>query len=112
MGLGSGHNVVVKVNGGHMTVRANDVGHERSVKPGARANFQHPVAGLQFKLLQHNRHHSRLGRRADGFPCLKFGGNHAVAVNEVERGVGQKKVARDGAEGCKNGRCLHRSIRL
>jgi hypothetical protein len=58
-------NVQIDIDGDDLALRANYVSHQSGVIPRTGPDFQHPMARLQVKLLQHNGHDGRLGRGAD-----------------------------------------------
>ncbi len=62
---GGGDDVGVQVHRADLAGPAGQLGEQRRVVAGARADLEHPVARLHAELLEHERHDRWLRRRAD-----------------------------------------------
>ena len=87
--------VGVDVDADHGARRPDDVPHQRGVVTGARADLEHPLAGSQGQLIQHDRHDGGLGRGADRLAVgVPLGHDGVVEVGVLRRQVRQEQVPR------------------
>ena len=90
--------VRVDVDGGHRAGAADHGRHQRGVVAGAGADLQDALARAQAELLEHDRHHRRLGGRAGGHAIGEADRDGVVGVGLVQAERRQEQVAGHRAE--------------
>jgi hypothetical protein len=112
VGTGLVGDVQINVHSRDVSGWTHDMGHERRVVTGARANLEYAMAGLQSQLLQHQGHQGGLGGGTDGEPLVIFRDNRFVTVDGLDGPLGEKQMPWDSPERGLDGRSAQVSILL
>lgn len=91
--------VLVDVEADHSAAGPGQVGEQRSVIARAGSDLEHPITGLNGKLLEHHGHNRGLGRRTERSPVAVPSGHDGLVVISLRHGrARQEQLARHRPE--------------